>query len=379
VRASDALNDAWIVIGYSDANTLCVVAEGADSGISALMEHFPNDQPRHAILRKTHKVEFADTVKFVWIDWTPVGIKPMRKALVGTHKAQIKTILAPFHVAFQPNDQKDLSDEIIMSKIGSASGTKSNVTEQKAWSAKDRVGHTQTTMGGVNAFSTSPRAEIVNPNIRAERPLAFSDEQAVRDAIKSVRKDDSDLDWVLVHYAEAEKLQLLSTGSGGVDGLRDALNDQEILYGFFRVKEMFDQTLTTKFVFMKAMSTQITGLRKAKLSTHRGFVTKVFQPYHIEIEVDSPSELTREMVTERIQDTMGTKSRVTQKEATVRVDRHDKAREELKKGPAAAKESGQAIGFEDEAAFKKSIADVRNDSNTTTWMLSRYVDKKKCI
>jgi len=163
---------------------------------------------------------------------------------------------------------------------------------------------------------------------------------------------------------------------GGVDGLRAALNDKEILYGFFRVKEMFDKTNTTKFVFMKVMSAQITGLKKAKLSTHRGFVTKIFEPYHMEIEVDSPSELTVEMVTEKIQDTMGTKSRVTQKEATVRVDRHEKAREELKKGPAAAKESGVAISIEDEAGFKRAIADVRSDSNPTNWMMSKYVDKK---
>jgi len=205
--------------------------------------------------------------------------------------------------------------------------------------------------------------------------MAFENEQAVRDAIKAVRKDDSD-DWVLVNYADAEKLQLLSTGSGGVDGLRNALNDKEVLYGFFRIKEMFDKTNTTKFVFMKVMSANVTGLRKAKLSTHRGFVTKVFEPYHMEIEIDSPSELTVEMVTEKIQDTMGTKSRVTQKEATVRVDRHDKAREELKKGPAAAKESGVSIGFDDEHAFKQAIADVRSDANPTTWMMSKYVDKK---
>jgi len=96
----------------------------------------------------------------------------------------------------------------------------------------------------------------------------------------------------------------------------------------------------------------------------------------MEIEIDSPGELSSEMVKEKIQDTMGTKSRVTQKEATVRVDRHDKAREELKKGPAAAKDSGLAISLEDEVAFKKAIADVRSDSNPTNWMMAKYVDKK---
>lgn len=50
----------------------------------------------------------ANTVKFAYIDWTPQSIRPMRKALLSTHKSQVEAVLKPFHVSLQASNRNEL-------------------------------------------------------------------------------------------------------------------------------------------------------------------------------------------------------------------------------------------------------------------------------
>ena len=58
------------MIGYSDATTLAVIAEGM-GGLDEAKAHCPPNTERYVYLRKGHQVELAYTVKFAYIDWTP--------------------------------------------------------------------------------------------------------------------------------------------------------------------------------------------------------------------------------------------------------------------------------------------------------------------
>jgi len=42
------------------------------------------------------------------VDWTPETIRPMRKALLSSHKAQVEAVLKPFHVSLQASNRNDL-------------------------------------------------------------------------------------------------------------------------------------------------------------------------------------------------------------------------------------------------------------------------------
>jgi hypothetical protein len=60
---------------------------------------------------------------FVQIDWTPDSLKPMRRALVSTHKEQVMSLLGPFQATVQCSDKQDLSTVAadIAAKLGMAS------------------------------------------------------------------------------------------------------------------------------------------------------------------------------------------------------------------------------------------------------------------
>ena len=76
------------------------------------------------MLRSDYKVEMATTQKFSFIDWTPDTLKPMRRALVSTHKEQVISLLGPFQATVQCSDEQDLAGAAneISKKLGMASG-----------------------------------------------------------------------------------------------------------------------------------------------------------------------------------------------------------------------------------------------------------------
>jgi len=360
--------DQFVVLGFPAGNNVVgVIGEGA-GGLTEVSAHLPDDEVRYALLRKTHQVELAKTTKFVFISWTPEGIKPLRKALLSTYLPQVSELLKPYHVSFNWSERNELNEKAILDKIGASAGTASHV-----------VAHAENKQ---SAAAAKPKASPMVPSsIREDRKLNIVEEEALHAAIKDLRNDGSETNWVLIGYTDnnVDSLALKGSGSGGLEEIGSKLDDTQVLYGLFRVTESFDKTNRVMFGFFKLLSSShvaIPPVKKALISTHMGFITKLFQPYHVEFLLDSASEFTPDMVHHRIQTMMGTKSNVRTA---------DEAKALKPSGPSASKSSGPSvpsaasntakIGFADEEAFKAALKDVRSDASATTWLLTSYAAK----
>jgi hypothetical protein len=358
--------DGFVVFGFpAGNNALGVIGEGA-GGLTEAAALFPDDDVRYALLRKTHKVELATTTKFSFISWTPEGVKPLRKALLSTLLPQVSEVLKPFHVNFNWSDRSELQEKTILDKIGASAGTASHVVDATASESK-------------HAAAKPRNAPLVPSTIKDDRKLNIADEEALNNAIKQLRADDSATNWVVVQYNDnnVDTLVLKGSGSGGLEELAAQLDETQVQYGLFRVTETFDKTQRAMFGFFKLLSDNVTlpPMKKALISTHMGFVSKIFQPFHVEFLLNSASEFTPDMVHNRIQTMMGTRSNVRT---------NDEAKALKPTGSAVAKSHGPSvasasstakIGFTDEEAFKNALKGVRSDSPDSTWLLTSYSAK----
>jgi len=127
VRADDSPVD-WALVGYEGGkgSTLVLLGKGSD-GLDGLKSHLKDEIVGYGLLRTTDRIDNSLTVKFVFINWVGEKIDRMHRARLGTHKGQIQSLVAPFHVDINAQAQSEVTAEIVKSKVQDASGSGSKV------------------------------------------------------------------------------------------------------------------------------------------------------------------------------------------------------------------------------------------------------------
>jgi len=296
-RAADMSPESFCVIGYSTATTLCVIAQGK-GGLNEVLQYLSDDECRYILLRKDHKVEMANTVKFAFIDWTPNTMKPMRKALVSTHKHQVAAVFKPFHVDVQAGDRSGLDENDIMARIGASSGTAVHVTDKKN---DDKKAAVQVDAKTANLAKASSFA------------VTFTDLDAFKAAVKTFRDEKSEVDWVLSTYTDKDKLTLIGSGSGGVEELLTKVDNDSASFGLIRVIDVIDQSKTVKFGYIKWIPDSIKPMKKAEINIRSSVIAKFFEPYHVDLHVVKKEDVTTQMLHDMVTSASGSKSRVVAK------------------------------------------------------------------
>jgi hypothetical protein len=322
LRSAEKTGSAFVVLGYSNPNTLTVLAEG-EGGLNEASASFPDDDCRYVLLKKEHKVEISKTVKFAFVDWTPVGMKPMRKATISTHKGQVKEIMKPFHVDLVASDKSELSDDLILEKIGMSSGTSSFVTDKKATSLprkEDPKQASYTPPTGKAGFtpmsqrlSKSGESEIKQPMKASVQQITFNDEASFKAALKAVRDDKQETNWVLGSYQGKNAVSFIGSGSGGVSELVTKLEDENINFGVIRVSENIDKSKTTKFVYIYWVPEAVKIMKKAEASARKGAIDAIFAPYHVDLTIQTKDELSDQIIMDKVSSASGSKSHIVQK------------------------------------------------------------------
>jgi len=238
----------------------------------------------------------------------------MLKARLATHQGVVTSLLSPYHVTIDATRMEEISDEIIMTQIKSASGTKVNVREGPTSGPPQTSLHKGDNMNTRTTPSKATPGAVPKTNVETSS-IKFTDEQSVRDAIKEVRKDNIDprTDWCLVGYegGKGNTLTLLGKGAGGLNDVLPLLNDKIVAYGLLRRTERIDQTDAVKFVFIEWIGENIDRMHKARLSTYSGSVNSLFHPWHVDLrQVSHLDDLTEEKINTRVQENSGTKSKV---------------------------------------------------------------------
>lgn len=128
VRRDETQTD-WCAGSYAEKNAkkpIVLVGKGSTGleGIKALLD---DDMVVYGLLRVQDEVDGILTVKFVFIQWVGEGVKPMTKGKISTHKSTVEKVFHPAHVTIYATTKGELSEDFILSKVQSASGSKSHV------------------------------------------------------------------------------------------------------------------------------------------------------------------------------------------------------------------------------------------------------------
>jgi hypothetical protein len=303
-----AEGDSFLVLGYADKSSLSVVAEGKGS-LEEAKSSLPNNECRYVLIKKDLKVEMAKTVKFALVDWTPQGIPPLKRALLTTHKGQLKELLGSVHVTMPAGDEKDLDESALMAKIGDSAGVSSKITDKAATVAQVEVKKGGTTPASGERKTQSGPAKT--PSIpTGSATLKFSDEAAFKEALKNVRDNNVAHTWMMARSVDKDTLASLGSGQGAVEDLVSKLEDDNVNFILLRVTEQIDKSTTVKFVYIKWQPENLAPMKKAGINVKTGEIEKAFTPFHVSLQISNKAELNTKDIVDKVAAASGTKSNI---------------------------------------------------------------------
>ncbi|PIL23508.1 hypothetical protein GSI_14820 [Ganoderma sinense ZZ0214-1] len=129
--------------------------------------------------------------------------------------------------------------------------------------------------------------------------MADLSDPKIDEAYQDVRADKSETNWLLLDYESdrSDKLQLTSTGSGGLAELRDQLDDSKASYGYVRIQYSNDkESVREKFILVIWIGPNCKVMRKAKISVHTADVKSVLRVYSVEVPAREKDDLKEEPI-----------------------------------------------------------------------------------
>jgi len=308
------------VISYErpDSAYLVVQAsgEGEEGNVATVASHLTHDNVAYALIRKTEQIDNSLTAKFIYIRWIGNSIPRMQKAKLGTHAGDIYNLFAPTHTSLDSPDHHEITDENVMKLIMIASGTYKHVLDSRpAWSGQQQQQQQKPSQRPqASSASKQPVARAAESDTHGgvvktiEKVIEYIDEEGIKQAIKEVRHDGNETDWVLITYdaPQSKTLKLHQVGSGGLAEMKSHLSDDVVMYGLLRTTERIDDSVTIKFVHLDWRGENIHRMQRAKLATHSGAVKALFHPFHVDIQASQDDEFTEAIVEKRIRAVSGT-------------------------------------------------------------------------
>mmetsp|Transcript_3549 Transcript_3549/g.5529 ORF Transcript_3549/g.5529 Transcript_3549/m.5529 type:complete len:156 (-) Transcript_3549:159-626(-) len=134
--------------------------------------------------------------------------------------------------------------------------------------------------------------------------LAIDDE--VSNAWNRLTSDTCPISWIMCGYPEgsSNKLQFVSEGEGGMPEFISNLPSNDIVWGAFKVVGVDDRGNTIsrrpKFIFVKYLPVEgVSTMKRARAGGHKGAIKQVIDA-HIDFEIESPDELTEELIIQKL-------------------------------------------------------------------------------
>ena len=105
---------------------------------------------------------------------------------------------------------------------------------------------------------------------------------------------------VAIGYGQGDNLELLGSGTGGVDGAREHFKDEDVVYAYIRVTTGDEESKRAKFVLFTWVGPDVKILRKAKVSVHKADVKSVFSAFAVEWQASDEDGLDAEKLKETV-------------------------------------------------------------------------------
>jgi len=124
----DSTETSWVLVGYEGKKGTSLICLGTGSGgVDEMLGLLEDDMVGYALVRKTEKIDETLAVKFVHVVFVGQYINRMHRARLGTHKGAVNALFSPYHVDLEAAHKSEITDDILMKKIGNVSGTASKV------------------------------------------------------------------------------------------------------------------------------------------------------------------------------------------------------------------------------------------------------------
>ena len=125
---------------------------------------------------------------------------------------------------------------------------------------------------------------------------------AIREAYEQIRNDADETNWLLITYAEGsdKTWALLAKGSGGLDELKEHLNDEFRGFGYLRCITGDDLSKRAKFVFITYCGEKVRLIHRTKLTVHKADVLRVIEQVSISVDASNPDELNMDDINARL-------------------------------------------------------------------------------
>lgn len=221
---TDGSETDWCLFTYEDPKSNNVVFLGKGSGgVAEMIPHLKDDVVAYGVVRKIDQIDMTAHAKFCFVNFVGDNINRMLRARLSLHQGAVRAFFAPFHCDISITQSNEISDDIVLKLIKSNSGTESKVLSDDRTIHTTKVVATKKVSDGTP--SSSPRTDAPAPaatpaatSAPAKRTptttprsvsvsaadnkdaLLFDNEETVRGGLKSVRDDNSGVNWCIVSY-----------------------------------------------------------------------------------------------------------------------------------------------------------------------------------
>jgi len=118
------------------------------------------------------------------------------------------------------------------------------------------------------------------------------DREGLRSAYGDVRDDKSDVNWAVFKY---EGSQIIMAAKGQTfDDFKEQFSDDERAFAYLRVQTGDEMSKRSKFLMLIWIGTEVTPIKKAKMSTDKALVKEVLANFAVELTIESAHELDQE-------------------------------------------------------------------------------------
>lgn len=124
--------------------------------------------------------------------------------------------------------------------------------------------------------------------------MVIIDKEAINEAYEDVRNDSSSTTWVLLEYDEKD-IKLSKKGEDYGEFL-DELADDNRYYCYVRMMTGDEMSKRAKFALISWCGAGVSPMKKAKMSTDKGFVKSVINSFSVEILADEKSDVSEDTV-----------------------------------------------------------------------------------
>lgn len=115
------------------------------------------------------------------------------------------------------------------------------------------------------------------------------DREGLHSAYSDVRDDKSDVNWAVFKY-EGSQVTVAAKGQT-FDDFKAQFGDDERAFAYLRIQTGDEMSKRSKFLMLTWVGTEVSPIKKAKMSTDKALVKEVLANFAVELTIESAHEL----------------------------------------------------------------------------------------